>query len=266
MPVFYPFPLRQEVVRRLKEGVSTKILSEETGVSAPTILKWAKDWDDDPVIICGVCGVHFCHVKGYRFRITRCSQKCSALLYGENNVEKVKRIQRESKRRLRSSAEGRAREQDTYNRWYKRNSASKSRQASDRVLRLRQEDPYYKLLNRLQLRIRSALLRQGTRKNTVTEQLLGCHPREFREYIEGLFTSEMSWENFGEWHVDHFRPCSSFDLKEQAQQLACFNWRNLRPLPGIENIQKGGKWTASMEAEWVTRMAGFDGPLFLKFC
>lgn len=51
----------------------------------------------------------------------------------------------------------------------------------------------------------------------------------------------MSWENYGEWHIDHIVPCSSFDLTDPKQQEDCFNFKNLQPLWGWENSKKGSK-------------------------
>jgi hypothetical protein len=36
-------------------------------------------------------------------------------------------------------------------------------------------------------------------------------------------------------------PCCAFDLSKEDQQLICFNWKNIRPLWGIDNIIKGSK-------------------------
>ena len=73
--------------------------------------------------------------------------------------------------------------------------------------------------------------------------------------------------NYGEWHVDHIRPCMSFDLSEIAQQETCCNWRNLQPLWAADNLSKNDKWTPAMEAEWVQNMIalGWEGDLFLTF-
>lgn len=52
----------------------------------------------------------------------------------------------------------------------------------------------------------------------------------------------MTWENYGPvWHVDHIRPCASFDLQDPAQQRECFNFKNLQPLFAKENLKKGDR-------------------------
>jgi hypothetical protein len=54
----------------------------------------------------------------------------------------------------------------------------------------------------------------------------------------------MTWENWAldGWHIDHIRPCCSFDLTDPEQQKKCFHYSNLQPLWAEENWSKGGKW------------------------
>ena len=52
----------------------------------------------------------------------------------------------------------------------------------------------------------------------------------------------MTQKNYGEWHVDHIKPCASFDLTDPKQQEICFHYTNLQPLWAIDNIKKGSKF------------------------
>ena len=70
----------------------------------------------------------------------------------------------------------------------------------------------------------------------------GCSIKFLKSYIEGKFKRGMTWENYGEWHVDHIRPCASFDLSDKEQVLQCFNWRNLQPMWASENCSKGSNY------------------------
>ena len=51
----------------------------------------------------------------------------------------------------------------------------------------------------------------------------------------------MTWENRGidGWHIDHYVPISYFDMSKEEDRFICWNYRNLRPLWGDENIEKG---------------------------
>lgn len=72
-------------------------------------------------------------------------------------------------------------------------------------------------------------------------ELLGCTADEYKSHIENLFTEGMSWDNYGEWHIDHKKPCASFDLSDPNQQEECFNYKNTQPLWAADNYKKGAK-------------------------
>ena len=105
----------------------------------------------------------------------------------------------------------------------------------------RRTDPAFKLLTTLRNRLRGAL--KGTCKSTCTLELLGCTVEEFRAHLGARFKPGMTWENQGRygWHVDHIRPCASFDLTDPEQQRICFHYTNLQPLWAEENMSKGAK-------------------------
>ena len=50
----------------------------------------------------------------------------------------------------------------------------------------------------------------------------------------------MTFDNYGTiWHIDHIKPCASFDLTDVNQQMECFNYKNLQPLWAKDNLAKG---------------------------
>jgi hypothetical protein len=106
------------------------------------------------------------------------------------------------------------------------------------------EDPDYRMRHRLRARIRLAL--RGKKKMASTLELVGCSVEFLRAHLQKLFKKGMAWENYGVkgWHVDHIRPCASFDLSDLRQQRQCFHYTNLQPLWWWENIQKGDKMPA----------------------
>lgn len=55
----------------------------------------------------------------------------------------------------------------------------------------------------------------------------------------------MSWNNYGEWHVDHIVPVASFSFAsaDDADFKACWAITNLRPLWADANMQKHDKRT-----------------------
>lgn len=104
-------------------------------------------------------------------------------------------------------------------------------------------DPNFKLACTLRTRILSALKSKSAKKASSTFELTGCTVEYLRNHLESLFTDGMTWENHGEWHIDHIRPCVSFDLTDPVQQHECFHYSNLQPLWAHENLSKGSSYT-----------------------
>lgn len=73
--------------------------------------------------------------------------------------------------------------------------------------------------------------------------LLGCKISEFVDYFGSLFTDGMSWDEYmkGGIHIDHKKPCASFDLTKAPQQKLCFHYTNLQPLWALDNLKKASK-------------------------
>jgi len=98
-------------------------------------------------------------------------------------------------------------------------------------------------LYRLSALLRSRLtraLRPTYTKVDKTLCLLGCSLAHLKSHLEKQFKPGMIWENHGPvWHIDHIRPCASFNLAEPEQQKICFHYSNLQPLFAEENIRKG---------------------------
>lgn len=75
--------------------------------------------------------------------------------------------------------------------------------------------------------------------------LIGCSINELCAHLESLFKPGMSWQNFGEWEVDHIKPCCKFNLLCYEEQAVCFHFSNLQPLWMRENRRKGGRYNAA---------------------
>jgi len=57
----------------------------------------------------------------------------------------------------------------------------------------------------------------------------------------------MTRENHGKWHLDHVRPCASFDLTKPEEQEKCFHYSNYQPLWAEQNLSKGAKLDYDLE-------------------
>lgn len=102
-----------------------------------------------------------------------------------------------------------------------------------------QTSPTRRLTERLRNRIYQALV--GLTKSRHSADLLGCSIDELKSWLSGWFQPGMSWENYGQWHIDHRFPCASFNLADPEQQRRCFHYLNLQPLWAKDNLSKGSK-------------------------
>ena len=68
--------------------------------------------------------------------------------------------------------------------------------------------------------------------------LIGCNISEFIKHIENQFVDNMSWDNYGKWHIDHIIPCYTFDLTKPEEQERCFHYSNQRPLWAVDNLSR----------------------------
>jgi hypothetical protein len=107
-------------------------------------------------------------------------------------------------------------------------------------------DPQVRLANLLRNRIRKAL--KGVSAASALAAL-GCSVAALRAHLEAGFLEGMTWENHGEWHIDHRRPLASFDLGCPQQYAAACHYTNLQPLWGRENQSKGARYEQRADAQ-----------------
>lgn len=181
------------------------------------------------------------------FRARHPGRKCASKRKRDRSGEKEsepRRLKRLARNRKRYAAkkddpEFRAGNVARVKQWHAANPGAHWRSAKRRQQAFQEA----KLLATLRARIRVALTRAHARKALKSEALLGCSLEHARIHLERRFRDGMSWENHGKvWHIDHIRPCCSFDLSKEEEQRACFNWTNLQPLLVAENIRKHGKY------------------------
>lgn len=104
-------------------------------------------------------------------------------------------------------------------------------------------DPIFRLTKNLRRRLGLAFKFQKTKKHQSTFELTGCTKEELRQHLVSQLRDGMTLENHGKvWHIDHIRPCSSFDLSDPNQAILCFHYSNLQPLFADENLRKGDRW------------------------
>ena len=106
-------------------------------------------------------------------------------------------------------------------------------------------DPIFKLKIILRSRLRLFLKQNNCRKGGRSFEIFGATPEQIKSHIESQFKDDMTWENQGEWHIDHIIPLDyyskNFDLNNLEVQKKAFNYKNLQPLWAFENLAKSNK-------------------------
>lgn len=103
----------------------------------------------------------------------------------------------------------------------------------------RRKDPIYKLESNMRKRLWKILKTKKMLKTDNTFKIVGENVIFLKEYLEKKFTEGMTWENYGQWHVDHIIPLCSANTEEEVKIL--FHYTNLQPLWDKDNLKKGKK-------------------------
>ena len=85
---------------------------------------------------------------------------------------------------------------------------------------------------------------KGNKKHKRWESLVGYNIEQLKEHLEKQFKPGMTWENYGEWHIDHRRPIASFNFttSEDPEFKECWALENLQPLWAEDNLKKNSLW------------------------
>lgn len=169
---------------------------------------------------------------GYRSICRQCSNDASRL-NRKKNIESRRAYDRKN------YAENKEKRRAAHNDWVRRNpEAMKAAKARCR------QTPKGKIEANVRGHIHKAI-RNGRngKSGRKTFEILGYSPDALMWHLERQFTEGMSWENYGEWHIDHIIPLSAFNYSELFHVDFGRAWalENLRPLWAKENMSKGGK-------------------------
>lgn len=144
--------------------------------------------------------------------------------------------------RLEKDKEYRKNNRDKVNKWKKNGREKKKENPDDIFIKTR-------IKENLARRLRFIL--KGVQKSARTCEIIGCSPEELKSHLEGTFSEGMSWENYGEWHIDHVLPCAAFDQSNEIEMKACWNFKNLRALWGSENLIKSDSFDVVKKEEYM---------------
>ena len=104
------------------------------------------------------------------------------------------------------------------------------------------ESPEYKASVACRNMLKRVLRECKTTKRGGSYEMLGYTRDQLMSHISNLFTGDMSWDNYGKWHIDHIKPVSKW-LDEGVQCPSIINAiSNLQPLWAVDNLSKSNKF------------------------
>lgn len=141
-------------------------------------------------------------------------------------------------------------EKSEYDKIYRKNNAEKiaDKQKKYREANRDRKNIHEKIYNKRKPHIKAwrsllhtYLRRINKKKTKSTLETLGYSRNELKEHLEKLFTEGMSWDNYGEWHIDHIKPISSFDKNTDPKIVNSLDnlqplWKTTRVINGIKYI------------------------------
>lgn len=204
------------------ELLGSPSISEKLGISKQVILRVLKEKG----IVLGKSGMRF---KG-----------------GKSESDK-RYYQKNKEKRLKYFSEWQSNNQESrkeYLKKWREQNISKWRESKKNYEKLRKSnDPTYKLISNFRTAIYQVLKENNVHKNGHYFEVLKYSPQELITHLENQFSEGMTWENYGQWHVDHIKPISSHQIKEIGDDefMKCWSLSNLQPLWGKDNISKSNK-------------------------
>ena len=161
-------------------------------------------------------------------------KKVSDKKYYESNKDKIseyhKSWREEKKEYLR----------EYHKKWREENIEKHRKTKRDYERNRKATDPLYKLISNFRTAIYQVLKESNVDKNEHYFDVLPYSQEELIQHLENQFTDDLTWDNYGEWHLDHIIPISSFNIQEMGDEefIKCWSLKNLQPLWGEENIRK----------------------------
>lgn len=72
--------------------------------------------------------------------------------------------------------------------------------------------------------------------------LLGCGIAKLKAHLAKNFEPGMTWDNWGDWHIDHIKPLTAFNLNDNEELEKACHYSNLQPLWARDNLRKSDQW------------------------
>ena len=110
-----------------------------------------------------------------------------------------------------------------------------------RKTNLRNSCLFGKIYDNITTRISNTLKENNLMSRIDYDKIIGLTFNELEEYIISKLKTNMIFENYGEWEIDHILPISHFNFAIPCNIDKCFHYTNLQPLWMLENRKKSNK-------------------------
>lgn len=148
----------------------------------------------------------------------------------------------ESDKKYSQTKSGKEAKRKARKKWIKANPEKNAASKKEYHNRMMSTSKQYRIKRAISNQIWCRLKRQ--RKGEKNGSICNYLPYSIEElvtHLESKFVDGMSWENYGEWHIDHIIPDSSFDYLSMSDSEFQKSWslQNLQPLWAKDNLSKG---------------------------
>jgi hypothetical protein len=187
------------------------------------------------------------YIDGRRSECREC-QKLQGRIYREKNKEKINeklRIQYRNNPSIQKSRSEKWKSENpedykisNYKRskkWEEKNKEYRKIYKNNYSTERLKTDKLFNLGRNVRIRINRFM----KNKSKSTENIIGITFDKLKIYLEKKFSSGMSWDNYGKWHIDHIKPLSSAKTESEIYELC--HYSNLQPLWAEDNLKKGSK-------------------------
>jgi hypothetical protein len=136
---------------------------------------------------------------------------------------------------------------DAKKNYYLKNKYKINKLASKRISIKRHTDSVFKLKHNISCLIRNSIKKKGYTKSKKTEDIIGCSVNELLIHLSSMFLEGMSFDNHGDWHIDHIIPLVTAKTEDEVIKLN--HYTNLQPLWAKDNLSKSGNYNETFKSE-----------------
>lgn len=157
--------------------------------------------------------------------------------YQAKNKEKIRAYQKANHEKVMEQQRIRRQTTDAHSKWVERN-RDKVRAAKRRYMNKIRQEPRERIRDAISKGVVRGLFGKKSKR---TFDALPYTVEELMSHLESLFQEGMTWDNYGEWEIDHVKPHVMFEYKtmECPAFYECWALDNLQPLWAEDNRSKG---------------------------